>query len=428
MGLLKYNRVNRKLMYIIIFILLFIFTTNIAETNFGTSEIHQQEELSNAFTKVNITLSDTDTLYHRETHVHNVQTDLPMDRFFMLGKLTTHGDMLVSLDVEYSAANEDWNNSKTIFANSSEVKHYTSFNATRDLLGVNITLLEITTDSFEIHEENRTEGKAFVINQQIIFKQTTAFLLSIREPFQFGLNRLELGKISDFHYQFEYIHFGEEPAFVMESVRIKAPGSAIEHIPNISGYSGTIYLSDFPYDPMPVPNFDRPFVHAPQDIMVSIKLPIGQNEINYDFDSYFKNKVGSQGPNAQQTKNLLTFHFNHNSYLPHAIYINSVTPFLEQFSISDYLSMLAGVFAALFTVLRGVPYMLNRRSFNRYKGNLLKAVEKSEWKKLEELEKDAHDRFLARKLSTSQYEELNQLLAIIREEQPVKSEETIQSL
>ncbi|MHA1971490.1 MAG: hypothetical protein ACTSW1_00775 [Candidatus Hodarchaeales archaeon] len=423
----------KKICLVVIFSILFTCQLQPLSSKNTISASPSQDSFEDnvAGTDVNVTLSDSTTLYERTTFLPNPETDVLMQRFFVLAKLTTHGDLLVQFDVEFlSSANPDWDGNFTFFENSSDALYFKNYQALRDMVNVNISLLDISSSSIEIFEDNRTDPRGgtdlyFVVEQRVIIRETTAFLLVLPEPFQFGLNKLELGQLSELHFQFEYVNFTGEAPFVTESVRLKAPGSALDYIPNLKGYSGTLYLAEFPYEAQPIPRFLRPYADAPQDIMLKIKLPIGQNEINLEFDSTFLKNADIGSSDIRKTKNLVQIYFDHDSYLPYSITINSVTPFLEQFSFSDYISMSAGVLAALFTVLKGLPYFYSRRSFNKFKSSLFDAVKKEEWQKLDAFEQEAKSRFMSRKLTATQYEEVNKVIQMLRNsESPVAREKT----
>ncbi|MHA1228406.1 MAG: hypothetical protein ACTSPV_16880 [Candidatus Hodarchaeales archaeon] len=143
-----------------------------------------------AGTNVNVTLSDSTTLYERSTYLPNPETEVLMQRFFVLAKLTTHGDLLVQFDVEFlSDVNPDWNGNLTLFKNSSDADYFRNYHALRDIVNVNISLLEISSSSIEIFQDNRTDPQEgvdkvfFIIEQRVVIKQTTAFLLVLPEPF-----------------------------------------------------------------------------------------------------------------------------------------------------------------------------------------------------------------------------------------------------
>ena len=119
---------------------------------------------------------------------------------------------------------------------------------------------------------------------------------------------------------------------------------------------------------------------------------------------------------------MISFFFEHDSYIPHAIYLDSVTPFLEQFSLMDYFSMLAGIFAALFTLLRGLPFIISRWSFNRYKNGLIGSLSKEGWDK-KDLEDKVQARFISGKLSTNQYSEVNRVISLLKEDKIENLEE-----
>ena len=409
---------NKAVILIPLLFLVAINSINPSTTiNLSTSYMLQEPPIENvAFTRVNVTLTDSDTSYERVTILDNIDATLPVERLFVLAKLTTHGDIYFQLDIEIPVnAEAEWNESLTLFLNSSLMEEVKSFEAMEGLLGgSNITLLEITSSSFSAQVDNRTDGDRFFVEQKAIFKQTTAFLLTLPEPFQFGLNKLELGHLADFHFQFEYLNFEGENAFAIESVRIKAPGSALTYIPTTSSYTGTIYLTEFPWDAFRVPRYFNPSADAPQDIHFSIKLPIGQNEITYDYDQKYKTAMTEESEVLRQ-KNQISFFFEHDSYIPHAIYLDSVTPFFEQFSLMDYFSMFAGIFAALFTLLRGLPFVISRWSFNRYKNGLIGSLSKKSWDK-KDLEDKVQEKFISGKLSTSQYTEINRVISLLKEE------------
>jgi hypothetical protein len=87
----------------------------------------------------------------------------------------------------------------------------------------------------------------------------------------------------------------------------------------------------------------------------------------------------------------------------------------------DYFSMLAGIFAALFTLLRGLPFIISRWSFNRYKNGLVSSLNKEGWSK-RDLEEKVQEKFVSGKLSTSQYTEVNRVISLLKEDTVKKLE------
>ncbi len=366
--------------------------------------INQEEPHGFADTHVNVTLSQTHTTYVRETNAINPQiSDIPIHRFFAIAKLTTHADILIEFHIEFSA--ENWDGNFSQFQNSTIAQEYREFQALKELVPINTSVLEIEANSYEIHEENITESlRIFAIHQIIILRQTTVFLLSLPEPYLFDWNELELSQIEDFHYQHEFFkpeNENEKP-FLFELVRIKAPGSVVDYVPNTKGYTGSLYLAPDPWSANHVPQYQRHITNLQQTIHVNIELPKTQTINTIDFDSEFKNTADSEEQIYEINKNTISFTFN--SYYPHYIKLTSFIPILEQFTPAEYASVAVAGLAGLLTFLKGVPYFWNRRSFNKFKNSLRKAVENPS--QFESLQQKAQSQFLAGKISAKELEEI----------------------
>ncbi|MFX1283572.1 MAG: hypothetical protein ACFFB5_07950 [Promethearchaeota archaeon] len=422
------NQLAKKMSICMIIGIIFFFTPfTIAKsyTNRIQCLVQQEPEETVAGTTVNVTLSGTETIYHRDTGVDNVEDiGIGIQRYSAIAKLTTHGDIYFEIIVEFSTDNTtDWQRNYTQFKNSPEIKHFKDFNALQDIVPVNISLLEITSSSFSTWEETDHPefGYLFGIEQRVVLRQTTVFLLTLPEPFQFDLNKLELSQLSDFHFQSEY-HYDKEndQYFIFESVRIKAPGSVLEYIPAVKGYSGIIYLTG--WESENVPRFQRQFADVAQHITLQIKLPV-QQDIDFSFDSKY-----TENPHITKSGNIARFEFPPDGKIPYYIKINSQIPFLEQFGLTDYVGMVFGGLAALATILKGIPYFWNRRSFNKYKKRLHGAVEEEDMAEFKMLQEKAVNGYIRGKLSTNQFEEIRKEIQMLKRIKDTTSKEKDKSL
>ncbi|MHA2245989.1 MAG: hypothetical protein ACXADY_13585 [Candidatus Hodarchaeales archaeon] len=374
------------------------------------SVLQEDTEEGVAWTNVNVTLSGTETIYERNTGIDNVEMGADIKRYSAIAKLTTHADLFFEITAEFSGSNDtEWNGNYTQFKNSEDVQFFKNFKVLQEIVPVDISLLENITSSFGTWEEpsHPEYGKIFGVEQRVVLRQTTVFLLSLPEPFQFDLNKLELSQLSDFHFQSEFFHDEEtNQSFAFESVRIKAPGSVLEYIPNVKGYTGIIYLT--PWEPEEVPRYQRQFADVPQDIMLQIKLP-NEQKISFSFDSKY-----TDNPMTTKRRNIAIFEFSNDGKLPYYIKISSQTPFLEQFSVTDYIGIVFGGLAAIVTSFKGIPYFLNRRSFNKYKRGLHTAAERGDGAEFKMLQEKALNRYMSGKLTAIQFEEVRQEVQLLR--------------
>ncbi len=364
-----------------------------------------------AGTNINVTLNSAETIYHRNTFLPKAEDiGIGILHYSAIAKLTTHGDIFFEIVVEFSTDNTtDWQSNYTQFKNSQQVKDFKNFDALHDIVPVNISLLENITSSFSIWEEpNHPEfGRLFGIEQRVVLRQTTVFLLTLPEPFQFDRNKLELSQLSDFHFESVY-HYDKEndERSIFELVRIKAPGSVLEYIPAVKGYSGIIYMTG--WEPEDVPRFQRRFADARQHITLMIKLPI-QQDIDFSFDSQY-----SDNPLTNKRGNIAIFEFPPVGKIPYYIKITSQIPFLEQFSLTDYVGMAFGALAALITTVKGIPYFWNRRSFKKYIKGLRTAVDKGNMSEFKLLQEKAVNKYVSGKFSTNQFEEVRKEIQTLK--------------
>lgn len=386
-------------------------------------------ETDKAFTDINLTLFEDTAIYERTTHTipTNISEDMEnIRRTEVIVTLTTHSDLLLTFFGEYYA--DQWNDSEDLFKNSTVVRNYRTFEPLKRLVPDvdNITLLEITRSSLRIEFINETHmpENFFMIEQSVILRQSTAFILALHEIFQFDRNKIELSQVTDFYLRSEFMSF-EQDEFKESSeiVRIKAPSTILDYITSRKGYSGRIYFSDWE-EPEPIPPYFRGFGDIPQEIRVSITLPIGQNEISYKFDTNYTQEVSTSELDIIQSRNSLSIRFSSDSYLPFYLDLDSSTPLLEQFSLSDYFSMAIGAFAGLFTLLKGLPYYLNRRSFNKYKKALHLASEKGTTTDFDNIQAEIKEKFLQRKLSAGQLEEIRKEIQFLSKTEGIKKPQT----
>jgi hypothetical protein len=416
----------KKLFYCFLIGMILLFSTSTIINSYPDQtsfSVQQEPEEGVAHSRVNVTLNDDETTYQRNTFLPKAE-DIGSDilHYQAIAKLTTHGDLYFEIFAEFSTDNDTyWQTNYTRFQNSPEARHFRNLNALQEIVPINISLLENITSSFSTwNESNHPEFDVlFGVELRVVLRQTTVFLLTLPEPFQFDRNQLELSQLSDFHFESIY-HYDKErdDRLVDEIVRIKAPGSILEYLPAVKGYTGTLYLTS--WEPEEVPRFMRLFANAQQHISLQIKLPV-QQDIEYSFDSEYSEK-----PLTVKNGNIATFDFPPTGKIPHYIKISSQIPFLEQFSLTDYVGMAFGALAALVTTVKGIPYFWNRRSFNKYIKGLRSAVDKGDISGFKELQEKAVNNYVGGKFTTNQFEEVRkeiQMLKRLKETTP-KAETT----
>jgi hypothetical protein len=401
---------------ILTFLIIFSLVPVLGESpKYKINNVTQPPNNQTAFTVINVTISEDSTLYTRRTFIDSAQEYPGIRRYSAIGKLTTHGDIFLRFNIEFLPTS--LNQTFAEFKNSTTVNDYKNFIALEQLVPFNISLLEKTTDSFETRQEifynfeTKTNHTFYTIEQMVVLRQTTTFLLALREQYQFDLNKLELGQLSDFHFLMEY--FNDEDMggglHVMEEVRIKAPGSPLEYITNTKGFSGLIYLTQWDVDR--VPQYTRHFAHADQNIILEIKLPREQ-EISFDFDSHYKTEVSSGEQVNSKKANKAVFEFDSDAILPHYVKIDSLTPFWAQFTLADYLSVGVGALVGLISVVKGLPYFWSRRSFGNFKQSFHSAVDNPS--QFEALQQKALNRYMSGKLTSSQFEEIRSEVRMLK--------------
>lgn len=115
--------------------------------------VRQEESLEEiAHTRVNLTLTESDTIYQRETGVPNIEPLFGLHRYTVIAKLTTHADILIQIVYEfYADSDPEWNEDFERFKNSTQVEEFRNYEALQRLVApVNVSLLEITSHSFSM--------------------------------------------------------------------------------------------------------------------------------------------------------------------------------------------------------------------------------------------------------------------------------------
>ncbi|MFX0171344.1 MAG: hypothetical protein ACFE9L_05440 [Candidatus Hodarchaeota archaeon] len=417
------KRKFRLISYLFLISLILIFI-NISNKGISSPVVHknlEQEEAAVANTGVNVTFRDSDTIYERSTYLPNPELSgiaQEIRRYFAIAKLTTHADILFEFDIEFYSQYPDWNGNYTTFQNSSIVEDYQKkFRALEELVPANSTLLKITSSSFETFNFNltfeQTTFEIFGIHQVLIFRETTAFLLFLPEPFLFDLNKLELSQLSDFHFQHEFFNPEDGHPHIFEEVRIKAPGSALEYVRSTKGYFGTVYLADNPYDINEVPEYARYFGIIPQNIQIILELPSGQ-ELSFDYDSTYKSSVSSEEKVSTKKGNKVTFFFDSESKIPYYVKITSITPIWAQFTLTEIASMAFGGLMGLVTLLKGLPYLWGRRTYGKFLQSFHNAVEKGDISSFESLQEKAWNDFVRGKLSSGKFEDVQTEITLLQ--------------
>ena len=82
--------------------------------------------------------------------------------------------------------------------------------------------------------------------------------------------------------------------------------------------------------------------------------------------------------------------------------------------------MAIGAFAGIFTLIKGLPYYFNRRSFNKYKKALHLASEKGTTEDFNNVQAEIKDKFLQRKLSANQLEDIKKEIDYLRKSEGIK--------
>ncbi|MFX0052694.1 MAG: hypothetical protein ACFE8U_15555 [Candidatus Hermodarchaeota archaeon] len=423
-------------LFLISFCILFLTISNSGLSSPVDYKNINQEDPPIANTMVNVTFKNSDTIYQRLTVLTSPELSgiaQEIFSYFAIAKLTTHADILFEFNIEFFSQYPDWNGNYSMFQNSSIVKDYQKrYRALEELVPVNSTLLKITSSSFETFQFNHTieqteeEIEIFGIHQVLIFRETTAFLLSLPEPFLFDLNKLELSQLSDFHFLHAFFNPGGVYTEIREEVRIKAPGSALEYVRSTKGYSGTVYLGNNPWDINEVPKYARYFGIIPQNIQLTLELPSGQ-DLSFDYDSTYKSSVSSEEQVSTKKGNKVTFFFSSDSKLPYYVKINSITPIWAQFTLAEIASMAFGALMGLITLLKGLPYLWGRRSYGKFVQSFHNAVEKGDHLSFEALQDKAWHDFIRGKLSSGKFEDVQteiNLLKTYLEKKPKEESDT----
>jgi len=113
-------------------------------------------------------------------------------------------------------------------------------------------------------------------------------------------------------------------------------------------------------------------------------------------------------------KNTMSFEINSYEFLPASIKIDSYIPFLEKFTLTDYLYYTFGALTAVFGALKGLPYIINRLQRGRFRSKLHTYAKENESEQFDTLLAETKDKFLNNKITLEQYEKLTKTAKILK--------------
>lgn len=432
---------HNKFVLLFFLLILSLFLTNVPTNNIQADimNINQFEEPENqnfAETHLEIDLTGVGTTYKRETNARVSGTYLPEDQFRVyriFADLTTHNELYLQFTIEWNADSPPWNNNFNIFRNSDLVRDYNqSYEALRQLVQNEevVQVLKISSRSFRLHnftdqifdELTKTDinQTIFLIEEKIVIKETTAFVLDLFEPFKFDLNDVQLSSLSNFKFESEFRAEDESTANIHESLQLSASGSLLTANSTTKGYNGELRF-DYDIFPERLEFFQRAFANLPQDVNWKITIPSDQliDSINYDDEfKQRKDNVDEIGGINPTQENILEFNFKTGDLVPASVTFSTKPPVVEiwqQISLSDYLSFAGSIFIGLVTVVKVIPYYFSRRNTGGYKKKLHRSVLKNNWVEFDQLKQDALDRYLRGKISLSQIQSILNEIKIIKD-------------
>lgn len=434
------KKLNYLLVLLFFFLIFSLFLINIPANRIqadiaNLNQIEQPENQNFAETQLEIDLSAESTTYKRETIATVSGIYLPGDLFRtyrIIADLTTHNELYLQFTIEWNADSPLWNNNFNFFRSSPIVNDYNnSYEALKQLVQNEeiVEVLKISSRSFRLHSSTIPEfdtitksvsnQSIFVIEEKIIVKETTAFVLNLFEPFKFDLNDVQLGSLSNFKFESEFNINDGTNAFIHESLQLSASGSLLKRNTTTKGYNGELR---FDYDTRNLESYRRAFTELPYDVNWKITIPSDQQIKSIEFDTEFlgqaDNNVDEIGGINPDQKNLLEFNFKTDDLVPASVIFSTNPPVVEiwaQISLSDYLSFAGSVFIGLIAVVKVIPFYFSRRSTGGYKKKLHKTVLKNNWKEFEQIKQDSLDRYLKGKISLGQIESILNEVKIIKE-------------
>ena len=363
-----------------------------------------------AYSTINVTLDDSGIVYERNTNLQApVDWNQSVTLFSAVLTLTTHGDLLIDFEVEYDPVG--FSNYQ---AYNFSVYHYKQdYGLLTKIVQVPMTLLGITSEAFLLKSSTvystitKSYEPKYILSQQLIIRETSAFIAALNEPFKFDNNFIELGSLHDFNFKVFYqknVIDSKVVEHYNEELKIVSEGSPLSYVSSSKGYEGDIFFTD--HQPQPLSSYPRQNVN--QTIVYKFVLPSGQS-ISVGYDPLYNNLVDTKVTgSASISGNTFSMSFNSGDILPNYVSVSSNTPLLAQFSITDYASWTLGILTGLIAILRGLPFYLHRRSTKSIRNNLRKlATQNKNDDFLNEI-KLAYNKFLNGKMSLSQYKSIKE--------------------
>ena len=247
----------------------------------------------------------------------------------------------------------------------------------------------------------------YIISQQVILRETTAFISALSEPFKFDNNFIELGSLHDFNFKVLYqknVVNGKLTENYHEDLKLVSEGSPLTYVGSSKGYQGDIYFTD--HQPEPLGNFPRQDVK--QTIVYKFTLPSGQS-IHLGYDPTYSNSLDNSNANtATISGSSFSLSFNTGDLLPNFISVSSDTPLLNQFSITDYASWALAILTGIVAILRGLPFYLQRRSTRGIRKNLRKLASQNKADAISKELVEAYNKYIGGKLSLNQYKSIKE--------------------
>jgi len=371
---------------------------------------------------IEVSLSGSGITYERQTFVEVASpTDPTIFLWSAVVELTTHSDLLVQIRLHFDP--DEWNNNFQTFLNSPRIQndYFNNSKAFNDLLrvpiddsffGISSRSFRTINDVFFNQEENKPES-TFVIEERIVLRETSAFILALNEPFPFDLNNIQLGTLTNFRYEILFETQGTT-SVTRESVKLSSAGGPLELNSKTSGYSGTIAFSQF--DTQELGNYSSPNVEGGQILAYTIELPSGQeiDSASTSFDTEFTTRLANQDEGFEELdmesqSNFMWFWFETGDLVPQSVSFQTappVIPIFEQFSTTDYLSFGASGLIGLLTVFKGLPAYLHYRSSGKFRSKLARTMRDGKHQEFQAIQDDVFNKFSSGKLSLRQYNDV----------------------
>lgn len=374
------------------------------------------QEQGEVFNEIKIVFKESSLKYTRKTNVRGARAiNQNMQHYQTVIELTTHSELLVSFFIQFSA-DQNWK-SINDFNSSAIVKDYReNSKALLDLIQNRYSLdfFQVQSRSFVTNSFNEFGAKnntIYEIEEKLILREATAFILALEEPFKFELNKVQLGNVQQFRYE---VIFDSNSNEYYEKMQLDANGGPLELNTTTDGYNGKLFLSFFTHE---LENYTSPIIQASQVLVYTFELPPNQ-VVEYSFDQVFEEqKTGLKL--QQEGDNGLTFFFQTGDIIPNFMRIDStpeVIQFWDQLSASDYLSFSASVFIGFFTLLRLTPALVTRRAVGKYKSNFRKAILNNDMLTFKTTYGRVTEQFKTGKLNLKQFEDLIKYSKVLLDE------------